>query len=78
MSNAASVASSIPKSTSWKPWVVASRSGYNRPYSSPLPEGYFPAKSVWLGADFSNNYIGISGVELLGWAAMAMAGGVGL
>lgn len=78
MSNIASVTSSISKSTSWKPWIVASKSGYNKPFSSPLPEGYFPAKSVWFAADFSNNFICISGVELLGWAAMAMAGGVGL
>src|SRR5574343_137606 len=74
-----------PLTSSWNPWILASRSGYNRPFSSPLPLGWFPARTISLYAEFLNNFMCISSSDvtalgLLGWsmagATMALSIGI--
>ena len=67
----------MPKSKIWKPWTIASNSGYCRPFSSPLPEGYFPAKAISLTAEFSNTYTCISAADLLTGEVGAIAASMG-
>jgi hypothetical protein len=74
-----------PLSSSWNPWIFASRSGYSRPYSSPLPIGWFPARTISLYAEFTNTFMCISSSDitalgLLGWsmAGATMATSIGI
>ena len=60
--------------SSWNPWQLASRSGYNRPFSSLFPEGYFPTRVIFLAADFLNNLININGSNLaIGYSEVSAA-----
>jgi len=72
-------------SSTWNPWILAARSGYARPFSSPMPEGWFPARTVSIFGEFSNNFMFISSSDLtaltlLGWsmagATMALRIGI--
>lgn len=74
-----------PLGSSWNPWILASRSGYDRPFSSPLPLNWFPARTISLYAEFLNNFICISSSDitalaLLGWsmAGATMAYSIGI
>lgn len=73
-SSPVSATSSLHLTTMWNPWIVGSRSGYQKPFSSPLPESYLPTKAIRFAADFHQarlaniTSMNLAAEALLGWS----------